>query len=96
MKDFSTIATPLTELIKKDKKFHWGDSQEKAFCELKHKLTHAPVLVLPDFSKTFELDCDASGIGVGVVLTQGRKLIAYFSKKLNGAALNYSTYDKKL
>ncbi|XP_071933078.1 uncharacterized protein [Coffea arabica] len=61
VRDFSTIAAPLTELIKKNENFHWGDSQEQAFRALKHKLTHAPVLALPDFSKTFEIDCDASG-----------------------------------
>nr|XP_027120893.1 uncharacterized protein LOC113737958 [Coffea arabica] len=96
VRDFSTIAAPLTELIKKNENFHWGDSQEQAFRALKHKLTHAPVLALPDFSKTFEIDCDASGIGVGAVLNQGGRPIAYFSEKLNGAALNYSTYDKEL
>ncbi|XP_027158001.1 uncharacterized protein LOC113759619 [Coffea eugenioides] len=96
VRDFSTIAAPLTELIKKNENFHWGDSQEQAFRVLKHKLTHAPVLALPDFSKTFEIDCDASGIGVGAVLNQGGRPIAYFSEKLNGAALNYSTYDKEL
>nr|XP_027088637.1 uncharacterized protein LOC113709988 [Coffea arabica] len=96
VRDFSTIAAPLTELIKKNENFHWGDSQEQAFRTLKHKLTHAPVLALPDFSKTFEIDCDASGIGVGAVLNQGGRPIAYFSEKLNGAALNYSTYDKEL
>ena len=96
VKDFSTIAAPLTELIKKNEKFQWGDAQEKAFLELKHNLTHAPLLSLPDFSNTFELDCDASGIGIGAVLSQGGKPIAYFSEKLNGATLNYSTYDKEL
>ncbi|XP_027184032.1 uncharacterized protein LOC113782339 [Coffea eugenioides] len=96
VRDFNTIAAPLTELIKKNENFHWGDSQEQAFHALKHKLTHAPVLALPDFSKTFEIDCDASGIGVGAVLNQGGRPIAYFSEKLNGAALNYSTYDKEL
>ncbi|XP_071918888.1 uncharacterized protein [Coffea arabica] len=96
VRDFSTIAAPLTELIKKNENFHWGDSQEQAFRALKHKLTHAPVLALPDFSKIFEIDCDASSIGVGAVLNQGGRPIAYFSEKLNGAALNYSTYDKEL
>nr|XP_027122192.1 uncharacterized protein LOC113739147 [Coffea arabica] len=96
VRDFSTIAAPLTELIKKNENFHWGDSQEQAFRALKYKFTHAPVLALPGFSKTFEIDCDASGIGVGAVLNQGGRPIAYFSEKLNGAALNYSTYDKEL
>jgi hypothetical protein len=63
---------------------------------LKDKLTHATLLQLPDFSKTFELECDASGIGLGGVLPQEKKPIAYFSEKLNGPILNYSTYVKSL
>jgi hypothetical protein len=63
---------------------------------LKDKLTHAPLLQLLDFNKTFELECDASGIGLGGFLLQERKLVAYFSEKLSGHVLNYSTYDKEL
>ena len=62
VRDFSTIAAPLNELTKKDVPFLWGTAQEEAFSELKDKLTHAPLLQLPDFNKTFELECDASGI----------------------------------
>ncbi len=70
MKDFSTKAAPLNELIKKNVKFEWGEKQQEAFEKLKHDLCNAPVLALPNFSKTFELECDASGIGIGVVLLQ--------------------------
>jgi hypothetical protein len=50
---------------------------------------------LPDFTRAFEVECDTSSIGIGVVLMQNRRPIAYFSEKLNGAALNYPTYDKE-
>ena len=91
VKDFSTIAAPLNELTKKGVHFSWGKVQEHAFNVLKDKLTHAPLLQLPDFNKTFELECDASGIGLGGVLLQEGKPVAYFSEKLSGSVLNYST-----
>ncbi|RDX94989.1 Retrovirus-related Pol polyprotein from transposon 17.6, partial [Mucuna pruriens] len=96
MKNFSSIAAPLNEVVKKDIVFKWDDVLEKAFNLLKDKLTNALVLCLPNFDKAFEIECDASGVGIGVVLMQESKPIAYFSEKLSGAALNYSTYDKEL
>ncbi|XP_031392264.1 uncharacterized protein LOC116204315 [Punica granatum] len=96
VRNFSTIAAPLTEIIKKEVGFRWGKEQEKAFNTLKEKLSSAPLLILPDFSKPFEIECDASDIGIDPVLMQEKRPIAYFSEKLNGAALNYSTYDKEL
>jgi hypothetical protein len=96
VKNFSTLAAPLTEIVKKSVGFKWGSEQDRAFIEIKERLCGAPLLALPDFSKTFEIECDASGIGIGVVLMQEKRPIAYFSEKLNGAALNYPTYDKEL
>ncbi|KAK1561352.1 hypothetical protein QYE76_018192 [Lolium multiflorum] len=96
VKDFSTIACPLNELTKKNVPFVWGKAQQKAFDELKKRLTEAPLLVLPDFSKTFEIECDASGLGIGGVLMQNGKPVAYYSEKLDGARLNYPIYDKEL
>ena len=95
IKDFSTIAAPLTECIKKNVGFKWGKEQNEAFSLLKDKLSSAPLLSLPNFTKPFEIECDASGIGIGGVLMQEGKPIAYFSEKLSGASLNYPTYDKE-
>jgi len=96
VKDFSTIATPLNELTKKGVPFTWAKAQENAFNVLKDKLTHAALLQLPNFNKTFELECDASGIGLGGVLLQVGKHVSYFIEKLSGPILNYSTYDWEL
>nr|KYP50197.1 Transposon Ty3-I Gag-Pol polyprotein [Cajanus cajan] len=60
--NFSILASPLDELVKKTVEFIWGDKQERAFLALKDKLTHAPLLALPDISRTFELECDASRV----------------------------------
>jgi len=94
--NFSTIAAPLNELVKKGVVYKWGKDQEKAFETLKQKLINAPVLALPNFSKTFEIECDASNVGIGAVLPQKGHPIAYFSEKLKGSHINYSTYDKEL
>jgi len=96
VKDFSTIAAPLNEIVKKDVLFKWGQEQANAFETLKDKLTKAPILTLLNFAKTFEIECDASNIGIGAILIQEGHPIAYFSEKLKWSHLNYSTYDKKL
>jgi hypothetical protein len=62
---------------------------------LKEKIIEQPVLVLPDFSKTFQVRCDASGFVVGAVLSQDNRPISYFSEKLNETKMKYSTYDKE-
>jgi len=94
--NFNTIAAPLNELVKKGVDFKWGIDQTKAFETLKENLIKALVLALPNFSKTFEIECDASNVGIGVVLLQEGHPIAYFSEKLKGSHLNYFTYDKEL
>jgi hypothetical protein len=96
VRNFGTIAAPLNDLMKKGVSFHWGASQDQAFHTLINKLTHAPLLQLLDFGKTFELECDASGIGIGGILFQEGKPVSYFSEKLSEPSINYSTYDEEL
>jgi hypothetical protein len=67
IKDFGSLAAPLTQLLRKEC-FIWTDQATKAFTSLKQALSAAPVLQLPDFAKTFIVDCDASGTGFGAVL----------------------------
>ncbi|KAA0035530.1 Retrovirus-related Pol polyprotein from transposon 17.6 [Cucumis melo var. makuwa] len=96
IKDFTTIAVPLNDLVKNPIAFERGGTQEKVFKELKGKLTNAPSLILPNFVKTFEIKCDASGLDIGAILMQDGKPLMCFSEKLSGASLNYFTYDKEL
>lgn len=93
--NYGKIAKPSTDLTKKDG-FAWNAEAATAFEFLKRAVTSAPVLALPNFSIPFEIECDASGIGVGAVLMQNRHAIAYFSKAFSGARLSKSAYEKEL
>ena len=66
VKDFNTLATPLNEIVKKNVVLTWGEKQEHAFTTLKEKLTHAHILALHNFAKSFEIECDVSNVGIGL------------------------------
>ncbi|KAI3727700.1 hypothetical protein L6452_16318 [Arctium lappa] len=96
IQDFSNIATPLTSLTRKNVKFLWTDAQEQAFQTLKRKLCEAPILSLPEGSEYFVVFSDASKMGLGCVLMQRGKVIAYVSRQLKDHEKNYPTHDLEL
>ncbi|KAF8388527.1 hypothetical protein HHK36_027202 [Tetracentron sinense] len=95
VRDYGKLSAPLTQLLKKDS-FVWGDEPDKAFSLLKKAMTSTPVLALPDISKVFYIECDVPGGGVGAVLMQEGRPLAYLSKALSGKNLHLSIYDKEM
>ena len=93
---FSKIAGPLHCLIRKGVKFEWTDRCEESFQTLKEKLTSAPVLTLPKGNEGFEVYSDASHQGLGYVLMQHKRVVAYASRQLKKNELNYPTHDMEL
>jgi len=96
IKRFSKIVAPLTQLTKRDQPFVLTDRCEESFKELKQRLTSAPVLVIPDVSKPFEVYCDAFHQGLRCVFMQERKVVAYASRQLKVHEKNYPTHDLEL
>jgi len=82
-------------MLKKNS-FSWSEPAQEAFLALKAAVTQAPILALPNFSQPFLIECDASGVGIGAVLMQGNRPIAFLNKALKGKALHMSTYEKEL
>lgn len=99
VRNFSDITAPLTELTKKNKHFEWTRNAQKAFERLKDALSSAPLLLLPDPSLEFRVVTDASDFAVGAILMQdqgqGWQPVAYESKKLTPAQLNYAVHEKE-
>ena len=87
--NFSSIMAPLHALTSAKAKFNWSPECDAAFETIKEKLISAPVLTCPDFSKTFDLYCDASGVGLGAILSQEGKVIAYASRTLSDTERKY-------
>ncbi|KAI3505957.1 hypothetical protein L1887_28299 [Cichorium endivia] len=96
IQDFSKVAVPLTRLTKKNAAFRWGEEQQEAFETLRRKLCEAPVLTLPEGMEDMVVYCDASITGLGAVLMQRGKVIAYASRQLKPHEANYPTHDLEL
>ena len=101
VKDFAMIAKPLHETTRKDKKWNWGERQQKAFEELKKRFTMEPVLVTPDLDKKMRIEVDASDFAMERVLSmkcedERWRPVAYISKSLNEAERNYEIHDKEM
>jgi len=94
IRNFSGICAPIMDTVnKRHEYFKWIEEAERRFNILKEKITERPVMVLPNFGKTFQVRCDASGVTIGAVLSQDNIPVAYFSENLNETKRNYSTYD---
>lgn len=96
VRHYGIISKPLCRLLQKEAEFVWDEKAEKAFQSLKSAMSTTPVLTLPDFAKPFVIETDACEVGMGAVLMQDKRPIAYFSKALSGRNLNLSTYEKEL
>jgi transposase InsO family protein len=101
IRSYSNVARPMNELLQKDKKFEWTMETQNAFDELKKRFTEEPVLIFPDTSKPFQIECDASKYASGAVLTQldvngDRHPCAFISKTFSPTERNYEIYDREL
>ena len=96
IEDFSRLVAPMTRLTRKEVKFEWNDQCEKAFQELKRRLTLAPILIVLERGQMYTVYCDASKDRLGRVLMQSGWVVAYGSWQLKNHELNYPTYDMEL
>lgn len=92
---YGKISSPLTTLLKK-KAFRWTEAAEEAFTKLKHAMTITPMHALPNFTKTFIIDSDVFGVGIGVVFMQESRPPAFTSKALSPLHLKILVYDKEM
>jgi len=101
IRKFSELAQPLNRLLQKDQPFIWDRSAQKAFDEMKKRFTEEPVLIMPDQTKPFQIECDASKYASGAVLTQldingDRHPCAFISWTFSPTERNYEIYDREL
>ena len=96
VKGYSPMTAPLSNLLRKNVPWLWSDSCQEAFDDLKTALTSAPVLALPKAGVPFEVISDASGFGLGAILQQDGRPVAFESRKLLPAEENYTTTEQEL
>ena len=96
IRNFSVVGNAMIETMRGDKKdFKRTHGAKKSFEALKQQAAKLPILVLPNFNKVFQVECDASGSAIGAVLSQEGKLVAFLSERLNDAKRKYSMYDQE-
>ena len=96
IENFSRLAAPMSRLTRKEVKCEWNDMCERAFQELKRRLTSAPILMVPKQGQRYTVYCDASKDGLGCVLMQSGRVVAYCSWQLKNHERNYPTHDMEL
>ena len=96
IEDFSRLVAPMTRLTRKEVKYEWNDPCERAFQELKRRLTSAPIMIVPKRGQGYTVYCDASKDGLECVLMQSGRVVAYGSRKLENHEHNYPTHDMDL
>ena len=96
VQDFARLAAPMTQLTREGVKFVWTEACERLFVELKALLTTAPVLTVPEHGIGYDVYCDSSGEGLGCVLMQTGRVVAYGSQQLKIHERNYPTHDLEL
>ena len=96
IEDFSRLAAPMTRLTRKEVKFDWDDRCEEAFQELKRRITTAPILIVSDRGQGYTVYYDASRVGLGCVLIESGRVVAYGSSHLKNHEQNYPTHDMEL
>jgi hypothetical protein len=95
LEGYSKMVVPLTNLTRKDKRGEWTEECQEAFKKVKHALTNAPVLAPPKLGKPFKMVLDASGVGLGAVLLQDERPVAFESRKLSQAEQNYTVTEQE-
>ena len=96
IKNFNVVDNVMTETMRGDKRdFKWQHGANKIFEALKHNIIELPILALHSFNKVVQVECDASGSAIGVVLSQEGKIVSFFTEKLNDSKRNYFLYDQE-